>query len=234
MQYKDPYIEICVDGASSIFRGISQEEKDTLDNHHTIANFSRGETIVSEGSRQKGLTCLVAGKAKVFKVGAGNREQIIRMLKPQSVINYRSIFYDTLCPFSVVAVEESAVVIFNRQAILKILKQNTDLSIRFMRILTQDLLFADNRLVSLTQKHVRGRISESILLLHEIYGAEADGRTLRVLLSREDLAHFSNMTTSNAIRTLSALVSEGILDIHGRKIIILNFKKLEEISESGQ
>jgi hypothetical protein len=42
------------------------------------------------------------------------------------------------------------------------------------------------------------------------------------------------MTTSNAIRTLSGLVSEKILDIEGRKIRILDLLKLEAISESGQ
>jgi CRP-like cAMP-binding protein len=63
---------------------------------------------------------------------------------------------------------------------------------------------------------------------------EADGKTLRVMLSREDIAHFSNMTTSNAIRTLSGMVSEKIIDIQGRKLMILNPQKLEAISESGQ
>lgn len=234
MQYKNPYIEICIEGAASIFRGMNQDEKEILDSNHTVSNFRKGETIISEGGMQKGLAFLVAGKAKLFRIGAGNREQIIRMLKPQNFINYRSLFSDIPCPFSVVAIEESAVVIFNRMAVQKILKQNPELAIRFMKTITQDLLFSDNRLVSLTQKHVRGRISESILLLRDIYGVEADGKTLRIMLPREDLAHFSNMTTSNAIRTLSGLVSEGVLDVHGRKIVILDQKKLEEISESGQ
>jgi CRP-like cAMP-binding protein len=63
---------------------------------------------------------------------------------------------------------------------------------------------------------------------------EADGKTLRIMLSRDDLAHFSNMTTSNAIRTLSGMVKEKILGIEGRKIMILDPTKLEVISESGQ
>jgi CRP-like cAMP-binding protein len=88
-------------------------------------------------------------------------------------------------------------------------------------------------LISLTQKHVRGRLAESILLLRETYGTEADGKTLRVLLSREDMAHLSSMTTSNAIRTLSVLVSENILDIEGRKIVILNLSKLEATAIRG-
>ncbi len=197
-------------------------------------NYRKGETIISGGTKPKGLICLVSGKAKLFRVGAGNREQIIKMLRPHSYLAYRSLFSDNSFPFDVVAIEESAVVIFEKHTMSKILKQNAELAIKFMKIISEDLLSSDNRLISLTQKHVRGRIAESILLLRDTYGMEADGRTLRVLLSREDLAHLSSMTTSNAIRTLSGLVSEKILDIEGRKIMILNLSKLEAISESGQ
>jgi len=57
--------------------------------------------------------------------------------------------------------------------------------------------------------------------------------TLQVSLPREDIASLSNMTTSNAIRTLSGLASEGIIEMKGRKIIIPDPKILEYISELG-
>ena len=68
-----------------------------------------------------------------------------------------------------------------------------------------DLGIADERTVNLTQKHIRGRLAESLLFLKESYGLEEDGSTLSIYLSREDLANLSNMTTSNAIRTLSQI-----------------------------
>jgi len=234
MQYKNPFIELCIEGASSIFRGLNQADKELLNQHHLIANFRKKETILGEGSKTKGLICLVSGKAKIFKIGAGNREQIIKMLRPFSFIGYRSLFSDFYYPFSAVAVEESSVVIFEKQTLSRVLRQNAELAVKFIRIISEDLIYSNNRLVSLTQKHVRGRLAESLLLLRETYGTEADGKTLRVIVSREDLAHFSNMTTSNAIRTLSGMISEKILDIHGRRIIILDAEKLENISESGQ
>ena len=52
-------------------------------------------------------------------------------------------------------------------------------------------------------------------------------------LSRNDIAHLSNMTTSNAIRTLSNLAAEGNIKIKGRKITILNIDNLERISEQA-
>jgi len=234
MEYKNPYVEICLEGASSVFRGLSQEDKEMLDHHHLALNFKKGETIISVGTRPKGLICMVSGKAKMFRTGAGNREQIIKMLRPHSYIAYRSLFSDNPSQFSVKALEESAIVIFEKHPMSGILKKNVELAIRFMRVISEDLISSNNRLISLTQKHVRGRIAESVLLLRDTYGTEADGATLRVLLSREDLAHLSSMTTSNAIRTLSGLVSEKILDIEGRKITILDLAKLEAISESGQ
>lgn len=234
MEYKNPYVEICLEGASSVFRGLSQEEKEMLDQHHLALNFKKGETIINEGTRPKGLICMVSGKAKMFRTGAGNREQIIKMLRPHSYLAYRSLFSDNPFPFSVKAVEDSDIVIFEKHPMSGILKKNTELAIRFMKVMSEDLISSNNRLISLTQKHVRGRIAESVLLLRDTYGTEADGMTLRVLLSREDLSHLSNMTTSNAIRTLSGLVSEKILEIEGRKITILDLSRLEAISESGQ
>jgi CRP-like cAMP-binding protein len=70
-------------------------------------------------------------------------------------------------------------------------------------------------------------------VLRDTYGFENDGKTIRVYLSREDIANLSNMTTSNAIRTLSILASEEIISLEGRKIMILDSYKLEKISELG-
>lgn len=92
---------------------------------------------------------------------------------------------------------------------------------------------ADARTVSLTQKRIPARLAESILLLKESYGVEADGATLSIYLSREDMANLSNMTTSNAIRTLSAFANEKVLAIDGRKIKIIDEEKLKKISQEG-
>lgn len=234
MQYKDPFIEICLEGPHSIFKGLSSAEKEAIDHYHEVISFRKGDIIVSEGARTQGLVCLATGKAKVFRIGAGGREQIIKMLRPQNFISYRSLFSENQYPFTVTAIEDSTIVIFGKHTLSKILKQNSELAIRFIKIISEELLNSNNRLISLTQKHVRGRLAESILLLRDTYGFEIDGKTLKARLTREDLAHLSNMTTSNAIRTLANFVSEKLIEMEGRKISILDTMNLEAISESGQ
>jgi CRP-like cAMP-binding protein len=87
--------------------------------------------------------------------------------------------------------------------------------------------------VTLTQKHIRGRLAESLIFLKDTYGYEEDGQTIKIYLSREDVANLSNMTTSNAIRTLSIFAHEKVIAIDGRKIKIKDLGKLERISDLG-
>ena len=96
-------------------------------------------------------------------------------------------------------------------AIMALVAQNNDLAMFFIRQLSIDLGISDERTVSLTQKHIRGRLAESLIFLKESYGLEEDGSTLSIYLSREDLANLSNMTTSNAIRTLSQFATERLM-----------------------
>ena len=111
--------------------------------------------------------------------------------------------------------------------------QNSELAWYFIQKLSTDLGIADKRAVTLTQKHVRGRLAESLLFLRDNYGYEEDNATINVRLSREDLASLSNMTTSNAIRTLSGLAHENIIELDGRKIKILDEKYLVTLSKIG-
>ena len=117
--------------------------------------------------------------------------------------------------------------------IMELLKENNDLALFFIRQLSIDLGISDERTVNLTQKHIRGRLAESLLFLKDTYGLEEDQFTLSIYLSREDLANLSNMTTSNAIRTLSNFAAEKLIAIDGRKIKILEEDKLRKISKIG-
>lgn len=233
MQYKNPYVEQCLEGSCSMLRGLSIREKEVLVQHHTYAHYRKGEIIFIEGEKPHGLICLATGKVKVYKEGVGGREQILRMVSPQGLLGYRALFADSSYSASAIAIEETTICLFEKDAVLKTIRKNPDLALRFIKVIAKELGFSNDRTVSLTQKHIRGRLAESLLVLRDTYGLENDGVTIKVYLSREDIASLSNMTTSNAIRTLSNLAAEDVIALEGRKIKILDSPKLERISELG-
>ncbi len=233
MQYPNQYIEICLEEPTSIFRGLNQKDKEIIAEHHTLVHFKRGNQIFKQGEKSRGLICLASGKVKVYKEGVGGRQQIVKMVRPNGFIGYKALFADQPWPVSATAIEDSTICVLDKSSIVKILKKNADLALKFIKLLSEELVNANNRTVSLSQKHIRGRVAESLILLRDTYGYEDDGNTIRIALSREDVANLSNMTTSNAIRTLSIMASEGIIGIKGRKISLLDPALLEHISEMG-
>lgn len=232
MENQDSCIDALVKN-NSVFSALKEDEIKLLYENYTCTSFKKNEIIFKEAERPSGLLCLQEGKVKIFKEGVGGREQIVRMAKPVSFIGYRALFADENHIASAQAIENSVVCTIRREALENILRQNPDFSLRIIKSLAYELGFANKRTVTLTQKHIRGRLAESLLFLRDTYGFEEDGHTINIYLSREDIAHLSNMTTSNAIRTLSAFAKEGIIDINGRRISIKDMKKLEWINDLG-
>ena len=155
------------------------------------------------------------------------------MIKPVEYFGYRAYFAKEDYVTAAAAFETSLICLIPMSAITTFVTQNNDLAMFFIKQLSIDLGIADERTVNLTQKHIRGRLAESLLFLKESYGLEEDGSTLSIYLSREDLANLSNMTTSNAIRTLSQFATERLITIDGRKIKVIDEEKLKKISKIG-
>ena len=119
------------------------------------------------------------------------------------------------------------------EAFHDLMLRNNNFCYRLLEDMAHDLAMSDMRQVNLTQKHLRGRLADSIHALIEHYGYQEDGRTLAAHVSREDLANMSSMTTANAIRTLSQFAQEGILSLEGKDIYVINEKELINISKQG-
>ena len=189
--------------------------------------------IYCEGDEPREMMCLLKGKVKIYKDGVGGRSQIIRMIKPVQYFGYRASFAQEEYLTSASTVETSTVCMIPMTVVNELLSGNANLAMFFIRQLSVDLGIADERIVNLTQKHIRGRLAESLIFLKDSYGLEEDGATLSIYLAREDLANLSNMTTSNAIRTLSTFVSEHIIALDGRKIKLIDEARLRKISKLG-
>lgn len=227
--------QIVVDLSSSlpdVWRLLSKKERATLRKHASIQHFRKNQIIYSEGDEPKDMMCLLKGKVKIFKDGIGGRSQIIRMIRPIQYFAYRAFFAQENYLTSASAFEASSVCFVPMKVVADLLKHNTTLTMFFIKQLSIDLGIADERTVNLTQKHLRGRLAESLVFLIDSYGLE-DDNAINIYLAREDLASLSNMTTSNAIRTLGTFVNEKVITLDGRKIKVIDEEKLRKISRLG-
>lgn len=213
--------------------GLTDIQADMLKTHIELQKYKKNEIIYKKFDYPTKAMCLIQGKVKIYKDGIGGRNQIIRVIKPIEFFGFRAYFASENYRTAAMAFENSWVVSFPWGILMKLMKANFNVSMFFIKYLSIEIGKSDDRIVSLTQKHIRARLAEALLFLQDSYGLEEDGYTLSIYLSREDLANLSNMTTSNAIRTLSSFANEKIIAIDGRKIKLLDTEALRSISQQG-
>lgn len=198
-----------------------------------VQRYNKGDLIFKQGTKAFGLSCLFAGKVKVYKVGVGVREQIVRMVRPKGLLGYRAIFAENLHTASAAAIEPCEICFIDKDTVLKLIKSNYEFSLVLLKTMSEGMGFSEERTVVLTQKHLRGRLADSLLFLKDTYGLESDGQTLKVRMSRDDLASLSNMSTANAIRTLSTFSEEGVVSLKAKIVRLLDIAAIERISQLG-
>lgn len=218
---------------AEIWSVLRPDEKRIITDNLQIHHYKKNQIIYAEGDEPEYLWCLFKGKVKKYKEGVGGRAQILRLIRPVQYFGYRAFFAQESYVSTAAAFENSALGALPLNLVKDLIQNNINLAWFFIHDLSRNLGGSDRRIVNLTQKHIRGRLAEALIVMLENYGYEDDGSTLRIYMAREDLANLSNMTTSNAIRTLTAFVNEKILIVDGRRIRIINEPMLRKISKFG-
>lgn len=220
-------------GLREIWELLTDSQQKALIENAITLTCDKGDYIYHDEEESVYLYCLIRGHAKLEKLGISGRNQIMRMFQPGDIFGYRSFFASQEHTTEAIAIENTQVACIPMTLIERFCHVNPELAMYFLRNLAVDLGKSDLRTLELTQKHIRGRLAGSIIFLIDKYGYEQDGKTLNICLSREDLASLSNMTTSNAIRTLASFAEEQILSVEGRRIKVLDSSKLKHVNTQG-
>lgn len=215
-----------------IWDTLTPTQKAEVNEQVEVVYYEKNDLIRHEGDTSSYIWMLLAGKVRIYKDGIGQR-QIIRVLKPYDLFGYRAAIANEPYGSSASAFEPCALYRIPSDIFRRLVQENSAFCYAMMQTMARDLKISEIQTVNLTQKHIRGRLAESILHLIAQYGLEEDGSTIAMLISREDLANMSNMITSNAIRTLSQFAQEGLLAIDGKRIRILDEAALQKISRLG-
>jgi CRP-like cAMP-binding protein len=226
IKLETPSCASCKSRLTNVFCTLTDEQLSTLSVEKTCNFYKKGQLVFFEGNRPTGLYCITKGKVKIYQIGIEGKEQIIRLARDGDIIGYRSLIGGEIYTASGSVIEDATICFIPRKIFFELIQTNSDLSTRMMKLLSSDLKAAEKRITGLAQKPVRERLAEAILMLGEFYGLDNDNITIRASLSREDIANIIGTATETAIRVLSELKSEKILNLRGKKIQILNHDSL--------
>ncbi len=229
-KFQEPSCETCSARLDSVFCKLSEEELSNLSMQKHCNIYQKGETIFFEGNQTNGLYCINNGRVKIYKSGQDGKEQIIRLAKEGDIMGYRSLISGEPYSASAAVIEDSKICIIPKNVFYDLLSSNSDITTKVMKLLANELKEAQNKITDMAQKPVIERLAEALLMLKEYYGYEKDESSLIITITREEIANIVGTATETAIRLLSELKKQGIIELEGKTIRILKSDALIKLA----
>jgi len=218
----------CNSKCNSVFCDLTHDEIKKISDTKRCITYSKGQTIFTENTNPVGLFCVKHGKIKLTKNQENGRDQIFRFAKDGDLLGFRSFLSNQPYAVSAVTLEESTVCYIPKESFFDTIKKSENLTGSLFSKLNDDLNFAEERLSTISNKSLRERVAEALIIFEKTYGFLEDGNTINLQLSREEIAQFIGTATESLIRFLSEFDKDGIIELRGKKIKILDLKKLEK------
>lgn len=217
--------------SESILSDLPPRDFALLTAHQIEQGYRKGEIIFREGAYSSGIYYMIAGKAKKYKIDKEGKEQIIYVANTGELIGYHAILSEDRYPDSAAALEESTIAFIPKEDFLKVLALSETLSKRLLKTLSHEFVVLINSLTLFGQRTVRERLALQLVVLREKYKVNFQpGMPVDINLSRDDLASLVGTVRENVVRILTEFKQAGILTTKGRKITVLEIKKLIEIA----
>jgi CRP-like cAMP-binding protein len=214
-----------------IFADLPEADLELLMARKSEQVYKKGEIIFREGAYPSGIYYINDGKAKKYKVDKEGREQIIYVANSGELLGYHAILSSDNFFDSAAVLEESTITFIPREDFLQALNYSGVLNRRLLKTLSHEFAVLANSLTMFAQRSVRERLALQLIVIREKYKVNFEpGMPVEINMSRDDLASLVGTARENVVRMLSEFKAEGTVETNGRKIIVLDVKKLIKIA----
>lgn len=203
-------------------------ELNQLSSDRTVRKFRKKEVVFYEGNLPHGLFFISSGKVKTYKTNNEGKEFITGLFKGGDFIGYMALLEDTNYTESAMAMEDAEICMIPKQDFFKLVNSNRDVSNRFIKMVSNNLIEVEERIVKLAYNSVRKRVAEALVFLKKKFEENPEGE-FSISISRDDLANIVGTSPESVIRTLSDFKDEGLIEIKASKITLVDTEKLKNM-----
>ena len=200
--------------------------KNFLDDNGKIFSFSKDEIIYKEGNNSNYIYLINKGVVKCFKLDEQGKELTTSLHKEDDLFGYTSFTQNVAYQETATAIKETELVGISKKELTNILNTNHKVTLELIQLLTDDLTGVKDQLLQMAYSSVNKKTASTILKFAEKLNRKPEDP---IKISRNDLASVAGIATETLIRTMSNFKKQGIIEIEGRNIKILDLNKLKDI-----
>ncbi|HEX2964824.1 MAG TPA: Crp/Fnr family transcriptional regulator [Syntrophorhabdaceae bacterium] len=206
-----------------LFKDIPPHEIAELSSCSSLATFKKGASLFHDGDAADFFYAVQDGLVKVFKSTPTGKHLTFTVAGPGDTLNATAITVGSYY-MSAYALNDVTVIKIGKKPYLAFLAKHPDVAVQLVAMLAKRLNRECDRVVNLLGAEVGQRIIVSLMALVRKFGP-------RLSITREELANCAGTTTETAIRVLSQLKKNGVIDCTSerRGITVSDVSKLKNL-----
>jgi CRP-like cAMP-binding protein len=209
------------------FEGIPQNDLAALRRSIVKVEEKKNKIIFREGAYPKGIYILHKGIIKIYQINKDGDKQIIYFYGPGELFGYRPLISEEPNPVTAECLEDCVLSFIPKENFLDVLQKSPALSNLLLKTLSHEFTVWVNIISIFTQQSIKENVALALLLLEEKYGRTyKEGTPIVINMPRKDFANYVGTTVETLVRILRVFKDEKIISAKGRRILILDKKKL--------
>jgi CRP/FNR family transcriptional regulator, dissimilatory nitrate respiration regulator len=210
-----------------LFKGLPAEQLKELASIGISKTTKRGQKIFSEGEAAMGFYVVVRGRVKIFKMSPEGKEQVLHIVGFSEPFGEVPVFAGGAFPANAQVIEDALLILFARESFMDLIKKDPSLAMNMLALLSQRLMQFAGLIEGLALKEVPSRLASYLMYLSE---RNSDSDSIELDISKTLLSNVLGTIPETISRIFSKMTSEGLISVRGRKISLLDRKKISEIS----
>jgi CRP-like cAMP-binding protein len=209
---------------------LSSAEMEWLELNSHLVEFKKGDVVIKESTPSTHAVCIQRGLVKITKQGTNGKPNILEIKNSGQYIGLMSLLSNTPNEYTIICVTDSVAQYIDLKAFKHLMSINSAFSSKVIADTCQKAMETINRLVTINNKHLPGRVADVILYFYEL---NSNKLSFEVPLSRAELAQFSGTTKESFIRTLTEFKNDRLVTLEGKIIHINSLELLNTLSKMG-
>lgn len=198
-----------------VFKDLSESRLKAISDLIEPKHYHVDEAIYLEGDVIKTLGVIHRGSIKLRKLNEDGKERILSILYPGDYFGESSLLRSKESQYDIVAIEESAICTIDLDAFRVLMTRDETMMLSMMDSLIQRIANRDDLVIAESLVPAKDRVLKALQ-----HYANQEG-SIRLPLSKKDLASSLGITPETMSRAINALIREGKIEKRNRELYLV-------------
>lgn len=227
----------CGHCADCFFRcAMSDRARRIVADSRVIRSWNKGDYLMHAGDEPHGFWAVCRGRVKIFQETESGKYLTLRIAGPGDLVGHRSVLANHAYWGSAVALESTVSSYLSAATLQRLINEDSRVRDEIIRRLASEMGYAESLATTMAYRGSEQRVLGAFRRLagHARSFDTVSKGALDIEAPRQELAELAGMTVEATVRTLRRLEAAGLVQAHGRRVLIHDTRCLDEDFNFGE